>query len=132
MRDIYRPDDLFIFAPTDEETFIRFIIISFDIRFKTCKIFRRPQGLNNGFLNKEGSNIHPTQKPISLMKAVLAYFPECETILDPFMGSGTTGFAAVTMGRKFIGIERDTGYFDIACKRIEQAQRQGQLFGEAA
>jgi site-specific DNA-methyltransferase (adenine-specific)/modification methylase len=50
------------------------------------------------------------------------------TILDPFLGSGTTGVAAVQMGRKFTGIERDAGYFAIACKRIEQAYAQGQLF----
>lgn len=49
-------------------------------------------------------------------------------VLDPFMGSGTTGVAAIQLGRKFIGIERDPKYFDIACKRIEQAVAQGQLF----
>lgn len=56
------------------------------------------------------------------------------TIIDPFMGSGTTGVAAVKMGRDFIGIEREARYFDIACRRIEQAQRQGDLFieGDAA
>ena len=53
-----------------------------------------------------------------------------ETILDPFMGSGTTGVAAVQMGRKFIGIEREPKYFDIACRRIEDAQRQGDMFIE--
>ena len=51
-----------------------------------------------------------------------------ESILDPFMGSGTTGVAAIQLGRKFIGIEREPKYFDIACKRIEQAVAQGQLF----
>ena len=51
-----------------------------------------------------------------------------ETILDPFMGSGTTGVAAIQLGRKFIGIEREPKYFDIACQRIEQAVAQGQLF----
>ena len=51
--------------------------------------------------------------------------------LDPFMGSGTTGVAAVQMGRQFIGIERERKYFDIACKRIEDAQRQENLFGFA-
>ncbi|GMM93097.1 hypothetical protein MTsN3n11_13990 [Qipengyuania sp. MTN3-11] len=57
---------------------------------------------------------------------------EEQTILDPFMGSGTTGVAAVQMGRDFIGIEREPKYFDIACNRIEQAQRQGDLFIEGA
>jgi len=76
---------------------------------------------------------HPTQKPLELMKWNVDKLTHSgETILDPFMGSGTTGVAAVTMGRKFIGIERDPGYFEIACKRIEQAQRQSDLFIEAA
>ena len=52
------------------------------------------------------------------------------TILDPFMGSGTTGVACVKLGRKFIGIEIDEGYFDIACKRIEEAYRQPDFFVE--
>lgn len=72
---------------------------------------------------------HPTQKPLDVMKWCIGHLPAtAETILDPFMGSGTTGVAAVTMGRKFIGIERDPGYFDIACRRIEQAQRQSDMF----
>ncbi|MES2782606.1 MAG: DNA methyltransferase [Pseudomonadota bacterium] len=75
---------------------------------------------------------HPTQKPIALMKWCIEILPKPQTILDPFMGSGTTGIAAVQMGRKFIGIEREPKYFDIAAKRIEQAQRQGDLFIEAA
>jgi site-specific DNA-methyltransferase (adenine-specific)/modification methylase len=49
-------------------------------------------------------------------------------ILDPFMGSGTTGVAAIQMGRKFIGIEREPKYFEIACKRIEQATKQEDMF----
>lgn len=77
---------------------------------------------------------HPTQKPIALMKWCIGRLPsDCETILDPYMGSGTTGVAASQMGRDFIGIEREPKYFDIACKRIEDAQRQGDMFiGEAA
>lgn len=75
---------------------------------------------------------HPTQKPVQLMKWCLGFLPETDTILDPFMGSGTTGVAAVQMQRQFIGIEREPKYFDIACKRIEDAQRQGSLFGEQA
>ena len=76
---------------------------------------------------------HPTEKPRRLMAEIIADFTRPpETILDPFMGSGTTGVAAVQMGRKFIGIEREPKYFDIACKRIEDAQRQGDFFTEAA
>jgi DNA modification methylase len=72
---------------------------------------------------------HPTQKSITVMKWCISQLPKpSETILDPFMGSGTTGVAAVQMGRKFIGIEREPKYFDIACKRIEDAQRQGDMF----
>jgi site-specific DNA-methyltransferase (adenine-specific) len=73
---------------------------------------------------------HPTVKPTPLMQHCIqstAY----ETILDPFMGSGTTGVAAVQLGRKFIGIEREPKYFAIACRRIEQAYAQRPLF-EAA
>lgn len=50
-----------------------------------------------------------------------------DLVIDPFMGSGTTGVACVQMGRKFIGIEIDPGYFEIACKRIEAAQRQTRM-----
>lgn len=71
---------------------------------------------------------HPSQKPLRLMLWCLNLIPDAKTILDPFMGSGTTGVAAVQMGRDFIGIEREHKYFEIACKRIEDAQRQGDLF----
>jgi site-specific DNA-methyltransferase (adenine-specific)/modification methylase len=73
---------------------------------------------------------HPTQKPLFLMKWCIE---QCnnnpQSILDPFMGSGTTGVAAVQMGRCFIGIEREPKYFEIACRRIEDAQRMGDMFG---
>jgi site-specific DNA-methyltransferase (adenine-specific)/modification methylase len=72
--------------------------------------------------------VHPTQKPISLMKWILVEITNnIDTILDPFMGSGTTGVACVQTGRKFIGIEIDEKYFDIACKRIRDAQQQMRL-----
>jgi site-specific DNA-methyltransferase (adenine-specific) len=76
--------------------------------------------------------VHPTQKPVRLMRWCIERAKDAQTILDPFMGSGTTGVAAVQMGRDFIGIEREPKYFDIACRRIEQAQRQGDLFIESA
>ena len=84
------------------------------------------------FPTPDGEKSHPTQKPVALMKWCLGFVPKAQTILDPFMGSGTTGVAAVQMGRDFIGIEREPKYFDIACRRIEQAQRQGDLFIESA
>ena len=82
--------------------------------------------------NRRDGEFHPTQKTIAIMGWTLGFFPKAQTILDPFMGSGTTGVAAVQMGRKFIGIERESKYFDIACKRIEDAQRQGDIFIEVA
>ena len=70
-----------------------------------------------------------TQKPSTLMRELLQLFSnDGDTILDHFMGSGTTGVAAIQLGRSFIGIEREPKYFDIACQRIEQAVAQGQLF----
>ncbi len=74
---------------------------------------------------------HPTQKPVALMVWCVEK-TKAKTILDPFMGSGTTGVAAVQMGRKFIGIEREPKYFDIACRRIEQAYSQARLFTDDA
>lgn len=74
---------------------------------------------------------HPTEKPVALMRWCIDLLPDAD-ILDPYMGSGTTGVAAAAAGRRFTGIEIDHVYFDIACKRIEDAQRQGSLFGEAA
>ena len=71
---------------------------------------------------------HPTEKPLGLMVWCIEQAGNPQTILDPFMGSGTTGVAAIQLGRKFIGIEREPKYFDIACQRIEQAAAQGQLF----
>ena len=68
---------------------------------------------------------HPTQKPVALMEYLIrTYTNEGETVLDNCMGSGTTGVACANTGRKFIGIEKDAGYFAIAQRRIEQAQQQ--------
>ena len=78
-------------------------------------------GENNGLRD------HPTQKPIALMLWCIQQAGMPNRILDPFMGSGTTGVAALRLGRKFIGIEIEERWFDIACKRIEQEARQGRL-----
>jgi DNA modification methylase len=75
---------------------------------------------------KDGKQ-HPTQKPLAVMAWCIEQAGNPQTILDPFMGSGTTGVAAVQLGRTFTGIERERKYFDIACSRIERAQAQGQL-----
>ena len=93
------------------------------------KAVRRLQWRWNGMIRQGNEQrYHPTQKPLEVMKWVIELCPKSDTILDPFMGSGTTGVAAIQMGRKFIGIEREPKYFDIACKRIQQAVDQPQLF----
>ncbi len=87
---------------------------------------------SHGQLATEGK-VHPTQKPLSVMKWCVeqAKVPAGGTILDPYMGSGSTGVAAVQMRHPFVGIEIDEGYFSIACRRIEQAQRQYDMFRDA-
>jgi site-specific DNA-methyltransferase (adenine-specific)/modification methylase len=93
------------------------------------KAVRRLQWRWNGMIRQGNEErYHPTQKPLEVMKWVIELCPKSDTILDPFMGSGTTGVAAIQLGKKFIGIEREKQYFDIACKRIEQAVSQPQLF----
>ena len=79
-----------------------------------------------------GEHWHPTQKPVAVMQTCIGYLPKAQTILDPFMGSGTTGVACVKLGRKFIGIEIDPGYFDIACERIRKAYSQPDMFIETS
>jgi site-specific DNA-methyltransferase (adenine-specific)/modification methylase len=85
----------------------------------------------NGMLRGAESKtprVHPTQKPVALMEWCLGFLPDAQTILDPFMGSGTTLVACAKLGRKGIGIELDRDYFDIACRRVEEAYRQPDLF----
>lgn len=88
----------------------------------------------NGMLKaseKESLRVHPTQKPIAVMEWVVKQATEeNQIVLDPFMGSGTTGVAAVKLGRKFIGIEIEPKYFDIACRRISEALKQPDMFIE--
>jgi site-specific DNA-methyltransferase (adenine-specific) len=91
---------------------------------------------NNGghhavWIHNTETGLHPTQKPLGLVKQWVEQFTDPgETILDPFMGSGTTGTAALEMGRKFIGIELDSKYYKIAEKRIQAADNQNKLFSE--
>ena len=79
---------------------------------------------------RTGNNYHPTEKPTQLMAAIVEWTHG--TVLDPFMGSGTTGVACVKLGRKFIGIEIDEGYFEIACERIRKAYAQPDFFVQPA
>ena len=81
-----------------------------------------------GGANAETMTDHPCERPVGLYQWCIKYLPYCETILDPFMGSGSTGVAALHLGRKFIGIEKEAEYFEIACKRISDAERQDDLF----
>lgn len=83
-------------------------------------------------MNMDGGKLHPTQKPIAVMEWCLGFVHDATSILDPFMGSGTTGVACARLGRKFIGIEIDEGYFEIACERIRKAYAQPDFFVEAA
>lgn len=88
-----------------------------------AKVFLRDPLAAKDYAGKE----HPTQKPIPLMEWCIKQVGAAQTILDPYMGSGSTGIACGNLGKTFIGIERDPAYFDIACRRIEEAQRQGRL-----
>lgn len=91
----------------------------------------------NGFIRKgEMDKIktptfreHPTQKPVSVMAWCIEKLPDaCKTIVDPYMGSGSTGVAAIKAGKHFIGIEREPKYFEVACRRISEAHNQPDLF----
>lgn len=94
------------------------------------KAVRRIEWLWNGMIRKgEDVREHPTQKPEGVMRWCIEHLPaDARLILDPYMGSGTTGVACVHLDRRFIGIERETKYFDIACKRIDAAYKQPRLF----
>lgn len=103
------------------------IYTSFDVSIKT---FQRCHGLDKGFMVKDGSaGLHPTQKPVALIKWLVKTFTnENDLILDPFLGSGTTAIACYDLKRRYIGIEKEPRYFEIAKKRIEQFKAQGRLF----
>ncbi len=93
-------------------------------QYKAARIFN----YGRGKAVQDGKE-HPTQKPLQLMQWCLGFLPEKDTILDPFMGSGTTGVACAKLGRKFIGIEIEPKYFDIACKRVQAAVDEPRLPG---
>ena len=103
-----------------------------ELAWTNCLTNLRMFRLNyRGFTTNSDPKYHAMQKPLALMKWVLGLreIPQ-GTVLDPFMGSGTTGVACVKLGRKFIGIEIEPKYFDITCKRIEAAYAQGDMFIE--
>lgn len=79
------------------------------------------------YMRVKEARYHPTQKPVRIMEWCLQHCPG-DVVLDPYMGSGTTGVACANLGRGFIGIEAERKYFDIACERIELAQSQQRLF----
>ena len=99
--------------------------------FKKTEIVRIPW--TNFVVTHKGETDHPCERPVELYRWCIDYLPApINLVLDPYLGSGSCGVAAVQMGRDFIGVEREERYFDIACRRIEQAQRQGDLFIEGA
>lgn len=82
---------------------------------------------------KEQNKEHPVAFPTELpARCIAATTDPDDLVLDPFSGSGSTGIAAVRAGRRYVGIERDERYFEMACRRLEQAQRQGDFFVDAA
>jgi site-specific DNA-methyltransferase (adenine-specific) len=92
---------------------------------RPCAMFR----LSSSLGYKGIGNDHPTVKPLELIEWCLSLAPKTtSTVVDPFMGSGTTGVACANMGKTFYGIERERKYFDIACERIERAYAQQRLF----
>ena len=91
---------------------------------------RRDEGVLKGHsivTCASGGRTHPNEKPVSLMRELMKKLPPGCTVLDPFMGCGTTGVAAMHLGLRFVGCEVDRGYFGIACERIRHAQAQGTL-----
>lgn len=117
-------------GPDDDYADVEYIWTSFKTK---ARCFRH---LWKGVLQDSEKGVrkyHVSQKPIALMQWCIDRLPQSYgTIIDPFMGSGTTGVAAAKMGRSFIGCEIDPDNFNTACKRIEDAQRQGDFFVEAA
>ena len=87
----------------------------------TCRVFTKVSNLKY--------RKHPTQKPVRVMEWAISLTPGT-SVLDPFMGSGSTGVACANMGRQFVGIELERKYFDVACERIEHAYSQPRLFND--
>jgi site-specific DNA-methyltransferase (adenine-specific) len=91
------------------------------------------RGIYTHCVNVGRQGEHPTEKPLTLMSEIISDFTKPgQTICDPFCGSGSTGVAAVKLGRKFVGIERDEKWFDLSCRRISEALKQPDFFVEPA
>jgi DNA modification methylase len=106
-------------------------LFSPEVSFASCELaWTSLGGVVKKFVcsSQRKNGVHPTQKPVALMEWCLGFMPDSETILDPFMGSGTTAVACIRTGRKFIGIEISPAYFDIACRRVREAYDQQALF----
>ena len=101
--------------------------------FRDCKVKGNYQTKRTWFLgaNYQQKEIdHPSVKPLSIVQHIVSNVSERgDTVCDPFMGSGTTGVAAIRLGRKFIGCEINEKFFDLSCQRIENAYKQGDMFG---
>jgi site-specific DNA-methyltransferase (adenine-specific)/modification methylase len=94
--------------------------------FQKTEIVRIPW--TNFNVAREAETDHPCERPVQLYEWCINYLPKINSVLDPYLGSGSCGVAAIRLGRKFIGIERDPKYFEAACKRIEQATKQEDMF----
>lgn len=95
----------------------------------TARVFDRSVPNVIGSKRISSSDLHPTEKPVGLLEEFVRVCTDVgEVVLDPFMGSGTTGAACVKNGRAFIGIELDERYFDVACERIAKLYRQPDMF----
>ena len=97
-----------------------------ELAYSTLDKALRSMTLNRAAIAQDGA-VHPTQKPVQVMAWCIDFAAETQSVLDPFMGSGTTGVACAQLGKAFTGIERERKYFDIACERISRAQAQGSL-----
>jgi site-specific DNA-methyltransferase (adenine-specific) len=107
---------------------IEFTLYLWKGRARTINFPSSKQGIRGNQIDESG---HPTEKPVWLMAEYIRNSSKPgDVVLDPFMGSGTTGVAALQQGRRFVGIELDPAHFDSACRRLDSALNQGQLFAE--
>ena len=105
-----------------------FTLADFELAWTSQNKAARAFNLSRSQAAKDGKDNHATPKLVALMEWCIGFLPDAQTILDPFAGSGTTGVACVNLGRKFIGIEKYPDYFEIMCRRIDEAHRQADLF----